>query len=183
MCVSQELPPLAEMSKQGEVFIVSTPVAGVAPGTALSTTPPMCLWNPPNSGVRGIVLASSLGYVSGTLGAGSVVYARVASQQTKPSTGTELFPVCTNMSDARGAITAHQGSTVSATPTILRAAYILGAGLATTAELPKAPAKDEIAGEFIIEPGTCFVMQGVAAAGTSPLVLIGVTWHEEPYLN
>src|ERR1700675_1858043 len=58
-----------EMAIRG-LYHVVTPVAGVAPGTALSTTPPHILWNPPNSGVVGVLIRSQMSWISGTLGLG-----------------------------------------------------------------------------------------------------------------
>ena len=65
-------------------WCVSVPVAGVAPGAALGTAPPLCIWNPPNSGVNADIWKATMGYISGTLGAGGIVYAQ-APQLTKPT--------------------------------------------------------------------------------------------------
>jgi hypothetical protein len=155
-----------------------TAVAGVAPGTALSTTPPFALWNPPNSGVNLYILKTSLGYVSGTLGAGSLLYAQVTLQTTVPSTGTELVPVNTNLGRARGQGRAFQGSTLASTPTIIRAAFTLGAFVGGAN--PPVPVADVIDGAFCVPPGAVFCMQGLAGAGTSPLVILGCAWEEIP---
>lgn len=173
-----------EAVSRGSCYSISTAVAGVAPGTALSTTPPMVLWNPPNSGVAVSVIMSTLGYVSGTLGAGTVVYAAMPTntpQQTVPSGGAELSLVTPCLIGGRkaNAARAFQGSTIAATPVILRSAYILGAALATTATF-QAITKDQLDGEYEILPGGLLVMQGVAAAGSTPLVLFGLTWEEIP---
>lgn len=175
--VSQGHPSNWEMASRGKLFIVSTAVAGVAPGTALSTTPPMCLWNPNNSGKDLCIEATHLGYVSGTLGAGSVVYAQVAVQATAPTGGTELTPISTKLGAVRGTGRAFQASTVVSTPTIVRPAYIIGAFLATTALIPGL-LRDDVDGAIVVPPATAFVIQGVAAAGTSPLVLLSITWEE-----
>jgi hypothetical protein len=164
----------------GKTFVASTAVAGVAPGTALSTTPPMALYNPTLSTVRLAIQQVSIGYVSGTLGAGTILYAKHGAQAADPTTGAELTPVCTLVGKADDAVAkAFQGSTISGTPTILRAAFGLGASLASTAVNPW-QAKDEVNGEFIILPGYVFVVQGLTAAGSTPLVLISVTWTELP---
>jgi hypothetical protein len=167
-----------ESASRGALFHVSTAVAGVAPGTALSTTPPMALWNPPNSGVLLSLQQVFLGYVSGTLGAGSLVHALVIGQTTLPSGGAELTPQCGLLANIRGKGRAFQGSTLVGTPSILRPSMILGAGLATTAELPDAPAYDEVDGSIVVPPGAVWAFQGVAAGGTSPLVLIGAIFEE-----
>lgn len=169
----------SEIASRGGVSIVSTAVAGVAPGTALSTTPPMAVWNPPNSGVVLNILRVSLGYVSGTLGAGSIVYAQNGGQVLAPTTGAALTVVNTKLGLNGGQGKAFQGSTVAATPTILRPAFVMGAFLASTAT-PPAPVFDIVDGSISVPPGNCFVVQGVTAAGSTPLVIIGVEWEETP---
>ena len=172
-------PLYSEASLGQRMFIASTAVGGVAPGTALSTTPPLCLWNPLNSGVDLIILKTAIGYISGTLGSGNIVYAYFTPQATTPSTGTELTPVCTKIGQIKGAGRAFQGSTIVGTPLIFRPAYNMGAALATTA-LGIGVCQDLVEGEIVIPPATVFVIQGVAAAGTTPLVLISICWEEMP---
>jgi hypothetical protein len=169
----------AEPGNRGVIMVASNAVAGVAPGTALSTTPPICVWNPPNSGVILSIMKTAVGYVSGTLGAGSIVYAFVAAQTTVPSTGTELTPVCTKLGFPRGLGRAFTGSTIIAAGTILRPAFGMGAFLATTAIQPFQCA-DMVEGAISIPPGAIFIMQGIAAAGTTPLVILSIEWEEIP---
>lgn len=167
-----------EAASRGKLMTASTAVAGVAPGTALSTTPPMALWNPTNSGLLIALKQVFLGYVSGTLGAGSMLHAQVSGQTAAPTGGTELTPVNNLLGTTRGTARAFQGSTVANTPTIVRASgIILGASLASTAALP-AIAMDEVDGSIVIPPGGCWAFQGLAAAGSSPLVLIGAVYEE-----
>ena len=170
-------PLYSEASLRSNMFAVSTAVAGVAPGTALSTTPPLALLNPLNSGVDLVILKTSVGYISGTLGAGSIVYAYYTPQATLPTSGAELTPICTKIGQIKGAGRAYQGSTITGTPLILRPAFNMGAALATTA-LGISTCQDLVEGEIIVPPATVFVMQGVAAAGTSPLVLLSIVWEE-----
>ena len=158
---------------------VSNAVAGVAPGTALSTTPPLAVWNPPNSGFNLVLMKTAVGYVSGTLGAGTIAYAYVASQTTVPTTGTELVPVCTKLGYPRGVGRAFTGSTLASTPAILRPGFSMGAFLATTAIQPF-QVQDMVEGCIIIPQGAVFVMQGIAAAGTTPLVILSAEWEEIP---
>lgn len=170
-------PLYSEASLRGNMFMASTAVTGVAPGTALSTTPPMALLNPMNSGKDLVILKTAVGYVSGTLGAGSVLYAYFTPQATIPTGGTELVPVCTKLGQIKGAGRAFQGSTISGTPLILRPAFSMGAFLATTAD-PTRTCQDLVEGEIIVPPATVFVMQAIAAAGTTPLVAMAIVWEE-----
>lgn len=168
-----------EAASRGAIMEVCTPVAGVAPGTALSTTPPLALWNPPGSNKLLAILKSYVGFISGTLGGGSIVYGVVDAQVTMPTGGTELTPRCSMISFPRGVGRAFQGSTVASTPAILRPAFILGALVNTTALAPD-PALDEVKGAIIVPPGTVLVLQGIAAGGTSPLVLLSLIYEEIP---
>ncbi len=168
-----------EPASRGSIMEATTGVAGVAPGTALSTTPPLSLWNPPASGKNLAILKSYVGFISGTLGGGSIVYAVVPSQTTVPTAGTELIPQCSMIGYPRGVGRAFQGSTLAATPTILRPAYILGA-LVNTAVTAPDPALDLVDGAIVVPPGAVLCMQGITAAGTSPLVLLALIYEEIP---
>jgi hypothetical protein len=169
----------AEPSIQGALMTACNAVAGVAPGTALSTTPPMCVWNPPSSGVNLSILKTAIGYISGTLGAGTIVYATVTNQTTIPTTGTEIVPQNEKIGFPRGMGRSFSGSTLVGTPAVLRPAYSFGAFLATTALAP-IDLIDVVDGSIVIPPGCVFVVQAIAAAGTSPLMLLAVTWEEIP---
>lgn len=168
-----------ESATRGVIMEACNAVAGVAPGTALSTTPPLALWNPPSSGKNLAILKSYMGYISGTLGGGSIVYGIVPSQVTVPSTGTELTPQCSLIGAPRGVGRAFSGSTLSAVPTILRPAFVLGALTAATAVAPD-PALDLVDGAIVLPPGAVLCMQGIAAAGTTPLVLLALIYEEIP---
>lgn len=67
----------------------------------------------------------------------------------------------------------------AAVPTILRPAFVMGAFLASTALMPQVT-QDLIDGEFVVPQGSALIVHGVAAAGTSPLVMVGLTWEEVP---
>ena len=168
-----------EPALQSKLMIACNAAAGVAPGTALSTTPPLAIWNPPSSGYNLSVLKATVGYVSGTLGAGTIAYAVVPNQTTVPSTGTEIVPQCTNIGAPRGVGRAFSGSTLAASPTLLRPGWTVGAFVSTTA----LQATDEcnlVDGAIIIPPGTALVLQEIGAAGTTPLVIFACEWEEIP---
>lgn len=169
---------LAEPSARSEIFVVSNAVAGVAPGTALSTTPPISLYNPFGSNRLLSILKVACGYVSGTLGAGLLAYAQV-TDAAAPTGGTDLTPVCGKLGVADvGVAKAGTGHTVDATPTIIRPSGInFGAFLASTAELPPVLV-DNVDGEITVGEGKTFVVEGIAAGGSSPLVIISIAYQE-----
>ena len=49
-------PMYGESVLRGNMMVASNVVAGLAPGTAFSATPPLALWNPPSSGKNLVVL-------------------------------------------------------------------------------------------------------------------------------
>ena len=177
--VAQGHSAYAEAAYRGAVMEVSNAVAGVAPGTVLSTTPPIILWNPPSSGKNLVVIKASFGYVSGTLGAGTIVLAAVLAQATIPTTGTELTPVCSLIGASRGVGRAFTGSTLVSTPQIVRPLFQMGAFTAATAQVP-VDCVDVLDGAIIVTPGTTIVMQEVGAAGTTPLGIFAFTYEEVP---
>jgi hypothetical protein len=156
----------------------STAVAGVAPGTALGTTVPIALWNPTGSKVNLEIIKFSASYVSGTLGAGFLAYAGVAS--ATPS-GTRLTSVSGQIGNNSSASVgqAWQGAIPTA-PTIIRGSGISLLPYLATSVLAVPPMVDELAGEFVIVPGGLFAVQGIAGGGTSPLMVFSLTWIESP---
>lgn len=167
-----------EATYRGLLFTACIAAAGVAPGTALGTAPPLTLWNPPNSGKNLVVTKATAGYISGTLGAGTIVYAQ-CPQLTKPSSGTAIVPVSNLIGSlVTAAGQAFTGSTVQATQTIVRPAFILGAFAGGAGE-PAPGLVDLPDGELIVLPGNALSLQGIAGAGTTPLTLLSLTWQEE----
>ncbi len=166
-----------EAASRGKLFNACIAAAGVAPGTALSTTPAMQIYNPTNSGILVSIKRVSVGYLSGTLGAGMLVHSQNASQVAVPTTGTELVPICSLLNGSKGSAKAYTGSTISATSTIIRPSMSLGAFLATEASMPPLMI-DEVDGSIVIPPGVIYCYQGITAAGTTPLLIIGVMYEE-----
>ena len=171
----------ADLGQQpGMVFTGGTAVTGVAPGTALGTTTAFSLANPAGSKVNLVVLRATMGYVSGTLGAGVVHYVANTNVVGAAVTGTAITVTAMPIgSQAKGAGLAFTTATVPATPTVLRPFVSLGASLATTAVQPWQIIED-VDGEFVIGPGGVLSLHATAAAGTSPLVTYGMTWAEIP---
>jgi hypothetical protein len=166
-----------EAASRGKLFIASIGVAGVAPGTALSTAPALIIWNPVGSGLHVAIKQIFVSYISGTLGAGALVHAQNVSQLTAPSGGTELTPVASLLNGTRGSARAFTGSTISATSTIIRASMSMGAGLASTALFPSLVC-DEVDGSIVVPAGVAYCYQGIAAAGTSPLLVLSAVYEE-----
>ena len=166
-----------EAARQARCFSACTPAAGVAPGTALSTTPPWTLYNPQGSGIACALLGVSLGYISGTLGKGALVLGGNPSvTQAAQTGGTALTPQCTYLGYTGTMAQAFQGATLAAAPTLLRPLFTLEAlvGAGDTA----LQLTEWLNGTWLLLPGCSLSLQAIAAAGTSPLVLLSGWWEE-----
>lgn len=169
---------------RGNSFMASTGTGGVAPGTALSTTPPFVLYNPPNSGVIAAVLDTEVAFVSGTLGAGNVVLAQISGQNIAAgSLGTVLTPTGPNLVGASPtpSCKALQAPTLSAAPTLMRNLWYTGA-FVTNATQYMGEAKKDLRGLVGVMPGGAICIQEVGAAGTTPLVMMSMSWVELPLI-
>lgn len=165
------LPPFYEYGRRGQIYVATTAAAGVAPGTAASTTPPFTLWNPANSGKHLVVLRAKCSVLSGTLGLGTVFW-EGNLQTTQPTTGTALTIRSSRVGDTSSATgQVFQGSTLSATPDLLSPAF----QVLTTNTV----ANDYVGlGEYIVVSGAALSLEETGAAGTSPLVFFSVLWAE-----
>lgn len=176
LVVAQGSADLAEMVLNGQVMTVVNAVAGAAPGTALATTAPLALWNPPGSGKNLVILHASLGYVSGTLGAGCWVFAQ-APQATTPA-GAALTPVNNLLGFPAGVGKAYTGATaIGAVPTIVRPTFSSGAFTAATAAMP-VEVVDDVKGGIIVTPGNALALTFIGTAGTTPLVIHCIKYAE-----
>ena len=161
-------------------FVACTAVAGTAPGTVLSTTPPFILWNPPSSGKNLFIIRVSVGYVSGTLGLGQLWYAAGLAQIGKPTTGTVLPVQSTVIGNlAVGAGQAFQASTLVAVPSPFRPSPFNFSPYAGGGAVLNPAWVEELGGTPMVAPGGVFCIQAVAGAGSTPLMTFGVEWGEE----
>ena len=149
-----------EASHRGVLFGACEQGTGVAPGTALGTTAALVLYNPQGSGKRLAIKKVAVGYISGTLGAGTLYHCiNNSATQTAPSSGT-----------------ARVGATV-VQPVAYRPFATLSAELASTAN-QIANLYEDLDGEIVLEPGTSYQLQAVAAAGSTPKITAGISWEE-----
>jgi hypothetical protein len=159
-----------EAVRRDQVFSAVNAAAGVAPGTAVSTTPPFTLWNPTGSGKNLVVLSASCSIISGTLGVGTVFFETVA-QAAAPSGGTELSTTDARVGGGvRSTGRAFTGSTI-ATPSIVRPAFAVYAGATDPVFLP-------LDGAIVLAPGYALALEETGGAGTSPKVAFSMTWAE-----
>jgi len=179
LVVAQAHGKYAEAVKRGNVWSGGTAATGVAPGTAIGTTAAFSVHNPLGNKVGLSILRATMGYISGTLGAGVVHWLANVNPQLALPTGTAI----TMYNAALGLRTTPAGlaftTATIAAPLILRPFASIGASLATTAVQPWQIVED-VDGEFLVLPGATISLHATAGAGTSPLVVFGVTWEEIP---
>lgn len=120
-----------------------------------------------------------MGYISGTLGAGTVWHLVNRDPTAAAPTGTAISEIPAKVTGGVGKGIALTTATLAAAPSILRAFASLQASLASTAVAPW-QVEEDVDGSIIIPPGCTYSLQATAASGTSPLVAFGVTWEEVP---
>ena len=169
-----------ELAQRGNLFYGSTAASGVAPGTSVGTTAPFALYNPAGSGKNLVVVKASLGYISGTLGAGTVFWCANNNVVAAPPSGTAIAAVPGKIDSQIAPIGQPlTTATLPASPKIVTPAFNLTALLATTAVQPYT-VQDFPDGSLIVGPGSILSLQAVAAAGITPLVAFGIAWVEWP---
>jgi hypothetical protein len=164
---------LYETSARGNVFIASTAVTGVAPGTALSTTAGFALSNPAGTTKNLSVLGIWVGYLSGTPPVGFLALAVNTNAVAAAVTGTAIAPIAGSPLQPAGVGKAFTTATLPATPTLLRP---LTALLAASPFIGKD--YEDVRGSIVIPPGCTLSIEGVGAGGTSPLFVYSVMWEE-----
>lgn len=176
--VSAQDPDFYSSVYEEQVFSATTALTGVAPGTSVSTTSAFTLHNPVGSGVNLVIIEGSMGYVSGTFGAGVVTWNANTSDDDATPTGTAI----TEINMKLGATGNAQGRALTTAtivaPTPIRVFASLQASLATTAVQPWI-IRDRVDGAIVVTPGCSISLHATAAAGTSPLVIFNVVWKEE----
>lgn len=174
----------AEQSVRGLTYAAFIPPGtGQAPGTAIGTTAAFTLALSSGLNYRLVVRRIMLGYISGTLGAGTIAllaHFSASGAITAPTGGTAIVP--TNLllgSNGTSQANCRFNNTVPATGLMIRSVALMGAGLASTATFPSSIA-DNAQGEVVVGAGQAISIQAIAAAGTSPLITVGMIWVEEP---
>ncbi len=168
-----------EAALRGNLYHASTAVTGVAPGTAIGTTAAFSLYNPASSGVNLVVLMATMGYVSGTLGAGVVNYVANTSPVATATSGTAITPVNAILGRGVGALGKPFTTATIPSPTVLGVFCSTGPLVATTAVQPW-QIVDYVNGRIIVSPGCTLSLHSTAGAGTTPLVVFGIVWEETP---
>lgn len=174
---------MAEQTSRALVYAASIPPGtGQAPGTAIGTTACFTLANPSGTGVNLVIYQIQVGYISGTLGAGVLAllaHFSTSGAITAPTGGTAIVPTSMLLGgNATSLANVRFNNTVPASGLQIRSIASMGAGLASTATFP-ANLTDMVNGAVAVGPGQAVSVQGIAAGGTSPLIVVSMVWAEE----
>lgn len=176
--VSKQDPDFYSSTYEEQVFSATTALTGVAPGTAVSTTSAFTLHNPAGSGVNLVIIEGSMGYVSGTLGAGVITWNANSDDDAAVPTGTAIVEQNMKIGASGNAQGRALTTATVPAPTPVRIFGSLGASLASTAVQPWV-IRDRVDGAIVVTPGCSISLHATAAAGSSPLVIFNVVWKEE----
>ncbi len=131
-----------ESAKRGNLFIVSTPAAGVTVPIYTNAAQQFVIYNPLSSGVDLVIKRVWVGYVSGTMVAGHMCYAASVAQAA-PGTITQA-----NIQNARLTVALSTAS---------------GAGNKGNYYSPGSPATALVAGNYLRPMGNSQVVQAATA--------------------
>lgn len=163
-----------EAVAQGSVFTGATATVATF-GTALtSTNVTIALSNPAGSGVYAVIWKGTASVVTSST-AGSLVWAACVNPVAAIVTYTTKIVAynCLLGSSKLNTCQLAASSALITTPVLLRP-FAFGP---VTATASTGNIVDEVAGEFILTPGTSITIQGITIVGTG---LLGLTWEEIP---
>lgn len=186
LLVNVALPSLAEMSRKGWLWTATQAAAGVAPGTsATTTTPAFTIWRAATTASRLLLISYDAAYVSGTIGAGHIMFGTVASAAA-PTGGTAITTRCTNGDTGTALAVCGTGHTTTAMSASTDRFPVLNL-FATLATAPAAGVgsgvDNSMSGNvrgYWLPDGMVGCFYGVAAAGSSPLVRASLLFCEYP---
>ena len=165
-----------ENARKSQTFTASTAVGGVAPGTSVGTAAGFALQNPDAGSTWLVLRRIRMAYLSGTLGAGAI--ALVSHVAGADFTGTAITPISSRLGSGTAAGLAFTAATVPASGTVVRYLGSIQASLASTAVGGWLFDCDLTNDPIIIAAALGVSIQGITAAGSTPLVLYSVTFDE-----
>jgi hypothetical protein len=167
-----------ESASRQQTFIACTAAAGIAPGTVLTATGALMLANPVGSGYNLEILRARMAWVSGTFGAGTVWWVQGANPAALPAETAAAQRVSTflNGTNSGDVAKAYSGVSLTTVPTIVRPTGWALAVYAGTGAVLNPPLDEPVEGELVVPPGFFVALEAIAAAGTSPIVNLSITY-------
>ncbi len=123
----------------------------------------------------------SMGYISGTIAVGPTALFANTNPAAAVTTAAATLPMtnCLLSGGYSAKGKAFTTATLPATPTLMASLYNLTPIAAATALCPYRLVHD-LDGLIVIMPGCAVSIESVCGAGSSPLVVYGMTWEEIP---
>jgi hypothetical protein len=95
--------------------------------------------------------------------------------------GSTLTPNNLDVGAANASVAvAFANGTLNANPVPLYPFAQLAESVGGTTAVNPATITEDVDGNIVLEPGAGWCLEGIAAAGSSPLVICGVVWEEIP---
>lgn len=168
-----------EITRVGKMFSASTLNTGVTIASlTLTTSAPTALGNPTGSGVNAFLKSISMVYVSGTIGTGAMFLVSHANSAAVTGTAATYINNALVGNTAVPACNATYTSTVAASGKVLLNLWTTEPFLATDHLAPGQQMIYEFDGCFGVMPGSAVSIQGITAAGSSPLAVFTWVWEE-----
>lgn len=184
-----------EANYRGRLFHASTPVAGFALpwATSISGTTKdaaIALYNPAGSGINAFIHKTIWSYLSGTVGKGSLIWVYNFNGSTAPANGSgvvaSVTPVGGLLNNSGAKCTAYYTTTANsslftAAPTVFKPSgltlmnTLAGTGIAVGGQVA-----DSDDADIMVPPGYACGLFPVGAAGSSELVILSLSWEEQP---
>ncbi len=176
-----------EATSRGNVYSATNATAR-SPQVSLTTTAPLVLYNPVGSGKRFKIMKVTFAQAAtGTLGTGAQYHCGfclngpTATQSGVLPTGTAVTPKNMDLGNSNSsAATVLEQATLNAAPAALYPFANLSEAAGGTIAGNSDVITEDVDGGIVLEPGSGYTTQGIAAAGSSPLCWIGIVWEEIP---
>lgn len=169
-----------DLNYNGRIFHGATAVGGHAnnQATTLGTTSAIVISNPANSGVNAVILKAYWQLVSATaVGICGLQWAYCLAASTGGTAGT----VAGGKLAGGNKCTVYSGATsFSSTAILLRPSGMSFSAYAGGVVNPQPPIEEIVGGDIIAPPNSTVGLVAIGAAGTAELVIMGLSWAEEP---
>jgi hypothetical protein len=174
-------------AQRGNLFIGSSPIAGVAIPISTSTSPTPCLWNPAGSGKNAILVSYYIGYSGGTGVVGALGYYAVTGAGAAIGTGAPFSAFAattpTNALIGAGNASVMKWSSTGTCTLTTAGTLVRGFGVGQSAPVSAGTSiwglyVDQFDGTMIVPPGVAIYPAATAASGDTFVQTF--IWYESP---
>ena len=169
-----------EQARVGRLYTASTPAAGAAVPIFSNVIQQFLMWNPPNSGIMGVLDKVIFGYVSAAFVPGYFCLSHSLTTQAQPTAITPALSVGARVGGlSSGKIIVYTPGTVATALTLYRALNLsVDTAVAASTNAPWKFSED-FDGEVLIPPGALLAVASNVAQ--TAVCLISALYEEVPY--